>query len=277
VQPLARDGFLMVCIRRSNARRGAILKDEDTWVPTKYVSDLTGFRATRDTADVAISSRLVADAVARFYGQTIPEYARGNLLDLGCGNVPLFGLYRPYIADSVCVDWEQSLHANSHLDQVQDINKPLELASESFDTVILSDVLEHVADPASVLMEISRVLKSDGVLLLNVPFMYWLHESPNDYYRFTQYALRRLTESAGLRIIDISPIGGVPEVLTDITSKTLMMAPVGNTIGKFAAWILQTLTAAFLRTSFGSNVSRKTGAVFPLGYALIATKPSSSV
>jgi len=44
---------------------------------------------------------------------------------------------------------------------------PFERAS--FDAVILQDVLEHVADPAAVLAELSRVLRSDGILYLSTP------------------------------------------------------------------------------------------------------------
>lgn len=51
--------------------------------------------------------------------------------------------------------------------------------------MILSDVLEHIKQPSELLCEISRIMKDDGRLVLNSPFMYWTHGSPYDYFRYT--------------------------------------------------------------------------------------------
>jgi ubiquinone/menaquinone biosynthesis C-methylase UbiE len=46
----------------------------------------------------------------------------------------------------------------------------LEFADDSFDTVILGEILEHLADPAPVLREIQRVARPDGSIALTTPF-----------------------------------------------------------------------------------------------------------
>ncbi len=67
----------------------------------------------------------------------------------------------------------------------------LPLADQSFDGVLLLDVLEHVSDQQAVLREIQRVLKPGGTLVLSVPhrgLLGWL-DSLNLYaalVRFTQ-------------------------------------------------------------------------------------------
>lgn len=50
----------------------------------------------------------------------------------------------------------------------------------SFDYVIANHVMEHVADPDAALMEINRVLKTDGVAILQTPYSGMLHKTLED-------------------------------------------------------------------------------------------------
>jgi SAM-dependent methyltransferase len=54
-----------------------------------------------------------------------------------------------------------------------------------FDAVWIQAVLEHVLDPNIVAAEIHRVLKCDGVVFADTPFMQQVHEGPYDFTRFT--------------------------------------------------------------------------------------------
>ena len=108
-----------------------------------------------------------------------------------------------------------------------------------------------------------------GKLILSVPFLYWLHEQPHDYYRYTEFALRRFCELAGLEILELSPYGGLPEVLVDLTSKGIGVLP--DALAR-ALRPLQTATS-ILSTSFLSRkMSERTKGSFPLGYVLVAEK-----
>jgi SAM-dependent methyltransferase len=66
------------------------------------------------------------------------------------------------------------------------------LPSDTFDVVVMADVLEHVRQPFQAASEIRRILKPDGSALLIVPFFYPIHDRPHDYFRFTEYGLRLL-------------------------------------------------------------------------------------
>ena len=77
-----------------------------------------------------------------------------------------------------------------------------------FDHVVLTQVLEHVPEPARVLAELHRVLKPGGTLWLTAPFFYAEHERPYDFFRYTQFGLRRLLESAGFEVLEVEWMEG---------------------------------------------------------------------
>lgn len=68
----------------------------------------------------------------------------------------------------------------------------LPFADQSFDGVVIQAVLEHVADPYRAVAEIHRVLKGDGLVYAETPFMQQVHEGRHDFTRFTHLGHRRL-------------------------------------------------------------------------------------
>ena len=246
------------------------MKNEDTWKPSKYVQRRGTLAASRDVAEVGVASRLVADMVASRYALYLPKYARGRLVDLGCGKVPLFGTYRAHVDVVTCVDWSNSVHANTHLDVETSLSERLPFADEQFDTIVLSDVLEHIAEPGLLWNEMVRILAPGGHLLLNVPFLYGIHEAPHDYYRYTSFALRRFAEMRGMSVTVLESLGGGVEVLSDLLAKHLGTIPY---IGSALAWLVQFAARSFGNTGIGQKTARESGRSFPLGYFLIATKP----
>lgn len=62
----------------------------------------------------------------------------------------------------------------------------------SFHGVIMQAVLEHVADPYRCVEEVHRVLKENGVVYAETPFMQQVHMGRYDFTRFTHLGHRRL-------------------------------------------------------------------------------------
>ena len=62
----------------------------------------------------------------------------------------------------------------------------------TFDCVIVQAVLEHVVDPYRCVKEIHRVLKKDGLVYAETPFMQQVHLGKYDFHRFTHLGHRRL-------------------------------------------------------------------------------------
>ena len=65
-------------------------------------------------------------------------------------------------------------------------------ADETFDGVVVQAVLEHVVDPYRCVAEIHRVLRTQGVVYAETPFMQQVHMGRYDFTRFTHSGHRRL-------------------------------------------------------------------------------------
>ncbi|MBC3920797.1 methyltransferase domain-containing protein [Undibacterium sp. CY18W] len=248
------------------------MKNQDKWQASKYIYKKGSLMASRDPAEVGVGSRLIADLIAACYDRNLRLYTGGRLLDLGCGKVPLFMSYKDLVTENICVDWANSQHKNEYLDFECDLSKALPFADAEFNTIILSDVLEHLPEPESLWKEMTRILAADGKIIMNVPFFYCLHEQPHDYHRFTEHALRHLVAKSGLRLLRLEAIGGSPEILADFLAKHLQFVPV---LGKAMAIAIQYSVQLFLKTGIGKKVSAKTSQAFPLGYFMVVEKSAA--
>ena len=56
--------------------------------------------------------------------------------------------------------------------------------------------------------EFSRILKKSGKLIIIMPFIYPIHDAPDDKYRFTEYGIRELLKD-DFGIKEIKTIGGI--------------------------------------------------------------------
>ena len=121
----------------------------------------------------------------------------GSVLDFGCGSKPYEKLFDK--ADKYTgIDTNSSghNHSRSRVDVYYD-GSILPFKDSEFDHVAMFDVLEHLDNPEVSLAEIYRVLKPGGLLIGTVPFCYPLHETPNDYLRYTDYGIDNYLSGKG--------------------------------------------------------------------------------
>ncbi|VVB87094.1 Ubiquinone biosynthesis O-methyltransferase [uncultured archaeon] len=137
-------------------------------------------------------------------------YAKGRLLDVGCGTKPYKEVFADIVETHIGIDYPSSISANKENKNVEaySILPYLPFKNESFDTVLATEVLEHVSEPSSAFKEINRILKKGGVLILTTPQSWGLHETPHDYFRYTRYGLKYLAEKNSLVVVCIKPFGG---------------------------------------------------------------------
>lgn len=139
--------------------------------------------------------------------ESYSKYYKGTLVDLGCGEAPHKNYFLQYADEYIGVDWTKTLH-NSKADIISNLNKKIELEDNFADTIISLSVMEHLCEPQIFLNESYRILKNDGTIILGVPWMWWIHEAPHDYFRYTPYGLKYMFEKAGYKDIQIQPTTG---------------------------------------------------------------------
>jgi SAM-dependent methyltransferase len=100
----------------------------------------------------------------------------------------------------------------------------LPFGEATVDTVLATELMEHVQDSDAFMAEVGRVLRNDGTLILSVPFMEPIHEEPRDFYRFTAYGLQALLARHGLAACSIEQKGGWWSVLGSFVSQSLYEA-----------------------------------------------------
>jgi SAM-dependent methyltransferase len=134
----------------------------------------------------------------------------GKILDSGCGSMPYKELIlsNDKVVDYVGLDIETGLNYEDVKADVLWDGSIMPFEDASFDVVISTEVLEHVPNPDAYLAEVKRVLKPGGMFFFTVPFLMSLHEVPNDYYRYTPFALEMIFERNGFEKVEIKSMGG---------------------------------------------------------------------
>lgn len=231
------------------------MKNKDKWKPSRFEESGTHMY------------RIITKA----YKPVISKYSCGILGDIGCGDVPYYDWYRDKVTDIICVDWGSSSLDLSYLDHIHDLNEPMTfIKDEAFDTVLCTDVLEHIHLPELLFSEMSRSLKPGGMLILTVPFMYWIHGIPHDYHRYTNFKLKDFCNKNSMEVIELNAYGGLPEIIYDLIHKGYSYY---NLPGKKLFYFLYERFGKLLsRFGFVKRMSENSRKTFPLGYILVARK-----
>lgn len=132
---------------------------------------------------------------------------RGIVYDIGCGDAHYKDFLLNFADEYIGVDWSNSNYG-SKADVHADLNKALPISDKVADTIFCISVLEHLYAPQTVLNESFRILRFGGKVFLQVPWQWWIHEAPHDYYRYTPFALKHMFEKAGFKNIAIEPTSG---------------------------------------------------------------------
>ncbi len=223
-------------------------------------------RRLRSFAHVSEHNWLVHETMIRFLREVAPKYASGDLLDIGCGLKPYQSIFAPFVSKHIGVDLETSPHGTDRIDLIGSAYAT-NVAGESCDVVLCSEVLEHLEEPLAAVKEMNRVLNPGGVAIVTVPFFWHIHEEPRDFYRYTEYGLRYLFEQGGFEILEVRPLSGFVVAFTQLTIyylKRFQRLWILRAPGRLFDWALQRLALLVNRFDRSPN--------FTIAYGLVARK-----
>jgi SAM-dependent methyltransferase len=129
----------------------------------------------------------------------LSKYIQGNVLDVGCGEKPYEKLFN--VKKYVGLEYDNTENRKAKKADFYYDGKIFPFKNSEFDAVVCNEVLEHIFEPDKFILEIKRVLKVNGVLLLTVPFVWDEHEQPVDYGRYSSFGLKVLLERNGFEVV----------------------------------------------------------------------------
>jgi SAM-dependent methyltransferase len=119
-----------------------------------------------------------------------------RLVDYGCGNMPYEPLVAPFVMEYIGVDLPENNRAKIHISP----QGKIQLAENSIDVVLSTQVLEHVENPQFYLSEAHRILKDEGLLILSTHGYWMFHPDPTDFWRWTSAGLQKIIREGGFEI-----------------------------------------------------------------------------
>lgn len=113
----------------------------------------------------------------------------GKVLDVGCGTNKIIQNLQNAVASDINFHRINYLKRTNKYRIVSDINS-IPLKDESFDTVICSQVIEHVPKNEKIFKELNRVLRKGGILILGTP------DYDKTTWRVTEAVYKKLLKNA---------------------------------------------------------------------------------
>jgi len=195
------------------------------------------------------------------------------ILDVGAGrgDFSLAFTHHKYIA--------LDIFPYPEIDIVCDLTQINPFDMESIDVIVLMNVLEHVYETDELISTLVKMLKSNGILIIAIPFLVKLHQEPIDYVRYTHYALTRLANNYGLDVVSLQgyydPIFFLEEGIGNIRNAIL---PSLNRTKRYLAKVITggiQLSTSLLQKIIGEGNSlspSKVRSKAPTGYQAVFRK-----
>lgn len=243
------------------------MRSPEKWLPTRVVRDArTGsFRVNR--AKTFGGSLYLAELQIESYLPLFSEHLSGSLLDIGCGPVPYYEVYKSQVIENICLDHPGSVHGLEHLDHLVDLNKTdrLPFDDHRFDSILATDMIIHMQMPAAFVKELARVLKPGGKAIITSTFVNWMGEYPNEYSHLSGPGLRNLAERAGFEVIHLKTYGGHADVLLDTLNKFFNTGLANRAFLAFAHLMKW--------TGWPQRNRKSTGDRYAIGNSMVVRKP----
>ena len=146
-----------------------------------------------------------------------------------------------------------------------DLRKKLKIKSNSYNNILIYNVLEHIDNHTITFDEIKRILSKDGNLFGSTPFLYQVHGAPKDYFRFTKDFFDEKLKKNGYKKITIKCLGFGPFVACfSIIQPYTKYIPMLNHIILSMCYLIDFILQLFIKT--------KLEEIYPIGIFFTAKK-----
>lgn len=168
-----------------------------------------------------------------------------------------------FYADKISIEDEKFLNDKNFF--VEDLEKKLSFKDDSFDNIVIFNVLEHVFEMNNAVSEISRCLNANGFIIGSTPFLYRIHNAPGDFSRYSEQFIEKILLNNNFSEIKIINYGFGPftssyAMIFDITKKI----PLLNNLILTVSMLLDKILSLF----FKSDLSK----IYPITICFTAIK-----
>ena len=239
-----------------------------------YKTDYSDFLVI-DQTEKNIDKFIIRTGILKAIEETLPNL-NGSLLDVGCGRMP----YKPIILANgriknyIGLDLEKGVYAEQQKPDLTWNGEKIPLDDNTVDNIFAVEVFEHIPYPEIVLNEIRRVLTPGGVFFFTIPFLWPLHDIPNDECRYTPFSFERHLKNSGFYGIDLKPLGGWNAALAQMIGLWVKRKPMSEELRPKYINQLFPFYNELLNSDFKSNDFAEQNMF--IGIWGIATKPATS-
>ena len=146
-----------------------------------------------------------------------------------------------------------------------DLTKKLKIKNNSYNNVLLFNVLEHLPDFKLTFKEINRIMKKNSYFIGSVPFLYQIHGAPKDYFRFTSQFFEFYFKKNNFKIKKIKSLGFGPFIACySLIYPYISLIPFLKIIFLLVAILLDSFIQLFVKTDLKT--------IFPVGIFFIVKK-----
>ncbi|KHF25375.1 class I SAM-dependent methyltransferase [Solemya velum gill symbiont] len=147
-----------------------------------------------------------------------------------------------------------------------------DLPGAKADLVIVPNLVHHIADQSALFSEISRLLKPGGLAYVFEPLVRELHQSPDDFLRYTPYGLENILKKNGLHPLETKTEGGPFSVIAYSWAQALEYIPQEDR-SELNEWFYNEHFPQLMEwdTKYPNNQERKFTS-FPMAFSVLAQK-----
>ena len=154
------------------------------------------------------------------------------------------------IKDKKNIIYADKAHNDKDKTFKEDLEGKLSFKDDSFDNVIIFNVLEHVYDVNNAIKEIYRCLDKNGKIIGSTPFIHRIHNAPGDYNRYSEQFFEKILKKNNFNEISIEvhgygPLTACYVLIFDYTK----LIPLLNNLILIFSIFLDSILSIFIKTS----------------------------